>query len=67
LGFLLYDRRAMLESLPSCLSLDWNTSLSEEISRQYLGVCALIPGSSAIADVIAEQSLRTSRNPNRQN
>jgi hypothetical protein len=41
--------------------------IAKGISRQYLGVCALIPGSSAIADVIAEQGLRTSRNPNRQN
>jgi predicted O-methyltransferase YrrM len=56
LGFLHYDKRIMLESLPSCLSLDWNTSLSEGISRQYLGVCALIPGSSAIADVIKAKS-----------
>jgi Methyltransferase domain len=67
LGFLHYDKSIMLESLPSCLSLDWNTSLSEGISRQYLGVCALIPGSSAIANVIAEQSMRTSRKPSRPN
>jgi hypothetical protein len=56
LGFLRYDRSAMLESLPSCLSLDWNTPLDEATARQFLAVCALIPGSSAIADVIAAKA-----------
>ena len=56
LGFLNYDKSIMLESLPACLSLEWNTSLSEAITRQFLAVCSLIPGSSAIADVIAAKS-----------
>jgi hypothetical protein len=56
LGFLHYDKSVMLESLPACLSLEWNTSLSEAITRQFLAVCALIPGSSAIADVIAAKA-----------
>jgi hypothetical protein len=57
LGFLHYDKSTMLESLPACLSLEWNTSLGEAIARQFLAVCALIPGSSAIAAVIAAKAL----------
>jgi predicted O-methyltransferase YrrM len=56
LGFLHYDKSIMLKSLPACLSLEWNTSLSEAITRQFLAVCALIPGSSAIAEVIAAKT-----------
>jgi hypothetical protein len=56
LGFLHYDKSIMLRSLPACLSLEWNTSLSEAIIRQFLAVCARVPGSSAIADVIAAKT-----------
>jgi predicted O-methyltransferase YrrM len=56
LGFLHYDNGVMLESLPSCLSLDWNTPLDETTTHQFLAICALIPGCSAIADVITAKS-----------
>jgi hypothetical protein len=56
-GFLYFEKRAMLESLVPCLSLDWNTIPNESCIRHFLDICELIPGSSLIANVISAKGL----------